>query len=725
MAINVSFGGAVIWRPGSYSTTTIDLGGGFPVGPAGLVVVLGEADAGTPGALEVDIRNNRFTADQLPSIRSKYRSGPIVDAAGFLFAPAADAAIPNGAQTVWFYKTNASTRASKALASSYGTVQAREWGIGGNRVTVTIQNTSEVAPAVQGIVVPAFGAALNAATFTIQENGGAVKTITLSSTPADHADIATLVTELSTLFTAATVTATVAQGTPANTLKITAPADASAHEKGWAKSIELAGAGLALLGLTAGMTNSTVEAASTITLTQPRDSISEEDTVGGNVVISIGHGTSGGTTAATVAIDATKVTLSATPGSPVNFVKANYPTIKELVDDINITTGWSAAVTNTQYNQLSPDVLDHVSAVGALTAGSNKPAMIKMDAAEVQAMFESSILTSLESPAMVGLPAALTKSALSGGAKGGTSPAEIIAGLDKFTKFHANSVVALFSRDATDDISDGLTDSGSTYTIAGIHQAIKTHISLMKTVKKKSERQGYLSLKKSYADCKTQAGLLADGRLQLVIQDVRQVDAAGNIRWFQPWAFAAMMAGARGGAPIGEPLTFKFLNASGIRHTAQPMSTAEADIVIDFDPDLQGDDAIQSGITFMEARQTGGFRIVVDNTTYGRDGNFVWNRGHVIYAADIVAYNFRQQLEDIYVGKKNTVKAAEVAGTASSILNTFLAQGITVSTKDAPNGYHSLQVRIEGNTIYISVTIKIVEGLDFVLSEITIQRATN
>jgi len=212
--------------------------------------------------------------------------------------------------------------------------------------------------------------------------------------------------------------------------------------------------------------------------------------------------------------------------------------------------------------------------------------------------------------------------------------------------------------------------------------------------------------------------------MQLMIQDVRQVDSLGSIRWFQPWALACMIAGARSGASIGLPLTFKFMNCSGIRQTAQSMNTPESDIILDFDPDTQYDDAIQGGITFLEAPTTGGFRIVVDNTTYGIDDNWVWNRGNVIYAADTVAYNFRNTMERRYVGVKNTIRATEVKSTAESVLATFLAQGITVSTGDAQNGYKNLSVRIEGNTIYISVTIKLVEGIDFVLNEITVQRAT-
>jgi hypothetical protein len=78
----------------------------------------------------------------------------------------------------------------------------------------------------------------------------------------------------------------------------------------------------------------------------------------------------------------------------------------------------------------------------------------------------------------------------------------------------------------------------------------------------------------------------------------------------------------------------------------------------------------------------------------------------------------------VYVGRKNTVSVADIAGVASTILNGFLTQGITVSTPDAPQGFKNLVVRLEGNTIFVEVIIKIVEGIDFILSDITIQRAT-
>jgi hypothetical protein len=724
MAISTSFNGATIYKPGSYSKTQIDLGGNVPLGPAGLVAIFGESDAGAPGSAETDISQNFYTADRLSEARAKYRSGPIVDALAFLFSPAADGAIPSGAQTVWVYKTNASLRASKVLANSYGTVRAREWGVGGNRITYKNTLTNSGQASATGSIIATFGAALDAKSFSYRYNGGAVQVVTLSGVPADHSNIANLVIELNALVSFNTNLIASASG---NALVIKSKVDAVLHQKGRGESFELidsTATHLAALGHTVGMKIAPSEPVATVRLDNKRDNVQETDALGGHVVLTIGRDSSGGATSASVTVDATSITLTDSVATTV-LDKAAYNTIKQLAEAIGFVSGWSAAVASTVYNQLPLSALDRVVAAGAFASvAAGQPARIKKDSAEVRAFFNSSIMSELVTPAQLGLPNAASESFLAGGVKGGSLSSDMVAALAKFEKFHCNSIVPLFSRDAADDITDSLTDAGSSYTIDGIHQAVKTHISLMKTTKNRSERQGYLSMKASYASCKEKAGDLADSRLQLMIQDIRQIDAAGTIKWFQPWALACLVGGSRGGSPIGLPLTFKFMNCSGVRQTAQPMTTAEEDIVIDFDPDTQYDDAIQSGVTFLESPRTGGFRIVVDNTTYGIDDNWVYNRANVLYAADIVAFNFRDTMEKRYVGVKNTVRATEVKSTAESVLSTFLAQGITVSTSDAPNGFKDLSVRIDGNTIYITVTIKLVEGIDFVLSDITLQRAT-
>lgn len=728
MAISVTFNGSTIFKPGAYSKLEIDLGGGFPLGPAGIIAVFGESDRGRPGSDEADIARNVYTADQIPEIRDKYGNGNITDAANFLFSPAADAAIPAGAQAVYIYKTNASTQADRQLdrqAARFGDVKAEEYGLGGNRITFKVEHIKEVAPSITGENdVPAFGAALDGSELTVRVNGEATSSHTIATSPAD---IAALVAELDGALTDVDIS------NDGDKLIITVPEDTDAHEKGWGKSLSLSG-DLADFGLAGDQTwaTSTVESAAILTANQRRDLITEEDTVGGTVVLQVGY-TGVSATTATLTIDNEKAEIKedASVVRTLNF--SAYPTIQEIADEINAQPGWRASLVTTLLGQFSPSILDEVTDLSVLSdANDQLTGRIKQDLQEVKDYFEEAALTDLDLDDAIkaGLPdetldggGNVIAKGLNGGNRGATSTAEIVNALAAFEEIRANSIVPLFSRDATEDILDGLTDAGSNYTIAGIHQAVKTHVNFMSNTTQKSERQGYLSQKGKFVDLQTIAEDLADARLQLMIQDIRQNDAAGRIRWFQPWALACLLAGARGGSPVGTPMTFKFLNLSGLRHTDQPLSTPEEDIVLDFNPRTQFNQAIRSGITFLESPPQGGFRVVVDNTTYGRDGNWVQNRGSTRYAADILTFELRRQLEDIYVGSKNTVAATEVRSVVETIMASFLAQGITVRTDDAPQGFKELTVQIDGNIIRVSLVAKLVEGIDFILADLKVQRA--
>jgi hypothetical protein len=734
MAINVSFNGSTIYKPGSYSKRSIDLGGGFPLSPTGLIAIFGEATAGEPGSAVPNIMNSVYTPDQMPLIKQLYRSGPIVDACNFLFAPGADGAIPSGAQAVYIYKTNASTRASLALANSWGTVSADEVGSGGNRLTLTNQ------------LVPATAArTVSSATFNVGTASMPTKTITMAvqggdatftfTCPAGVTTAAGLNTALNdganwapSLPSGVTFAVTGTDG--AATTTISRVTTGTPNREGYGRNFALlSGTALAAMNLSAVLAVAAAENTAILTVRHTRDLITETTTVGGSVILKVGR-LSG--TSPTISVTSTQIILKNNGSAEYTLNKADFSTVQEVADFISASTGgnWLASVGSVLFGQLSPDVLDNVTDLGAKTATlntSNLPAQIKKDASEVEEFFEQSanVFLTAGASATCGLPDALSATYLTGGGVGATSTADITNALTAFQRVRVNAVVPLFSRDASADSADGLTDSGSTYTIAGIHQALKTHCSLMATTKARSERQGYASLKDTFANSKATSQTLADARTQLVIQDVKQVDSNGVIKWFQPWAFACMLAGARGGSPVGLPMTNKYLNCSGIRHTAQAMSTADASIVEDFNPDTQYDDAIRNGITFLERPQSGGFRVVLDNTTYGRDGNWVYNRAHVLYAADIAEYDFRTQMQNIYVGVKNTVSAAEIAQTAESILATYLAQGITVSTPDAKQGFKQLVVQLAGSVVNISVTLKLVEGIDFVLSSVSLQRAVS
>lgn len=718
MAINVSFNGATIFKPGAYSKINIDLSGGFALGPVGLIAIFGESTRGRPGSEETDIAKNVFTANQINEVRNKYGSGPLVDAMNFLFSPASDGAIPGGAQAVYVYKTNSSSRATLALANSYGTVRSLEYGVGGNTITYTASSTDEVAPSVSESAAFDETAITAASSFDVYLDGVLIGTQAVAGAYADNtaflADVAT--------WSIAGVTFTAGGVNGASTLDITVDADATANQNGYGKSMELVentNTPLAEMNHTAGISYSSVESAMTVTLKQTRDLLEEQETVGGNIVLQGLY--SGAEATATVQVTATQVILTA-GASVATFDKSAYATLLQLVNAMNLTADWTIELSSTLYNSLPPAVLDIVTVGAKGVVGTGRPVRIKKDADEVADLFEASSIMDITSQGDTGLMDAQAEVALAGGALGGTTTSAIADALAAFEEIRVNSVIPLMSRDASADITDNLTDATSTYTILGIHQAVKTHCNLMSTTKNRSERQGYLSYKASFADSQDRAALLADQRLQMCIQDTRNIDSTGAIKWFQPWSLSCLVAGARAGSPVGTPLTFKFMNATGIRHTAQPMSTAEEDIVIDFNPNAQYEQAIQSGITFLEAPQSGGIRCVVDNTTYTKDANWVYNRGNVMYAADVLAFDFRNQLENIFIGQKNNIQASEVKSVASSILATFLAQGITVATDEAPNGYKKLDVRINGNVINISAIVVLVEGIDFILNDITITR---
>ena len=731
MAINVSFNGSTIFKPGAYSKTTIDLGGGFPLSPAGIVAIMGESDAGTPGASEVNIADNVYSPDQLAQIRMEYGRGPLVDACNFLFAPGSDGAIPSGAQAVYIYKTNASVRATLTMATDWGTMRSRVWGTAGNSVTFTNTLTAATsATATHSGTYSIASSSIGGQTLTVKVNGSDANTFTATAgTGSDTVGGLQGLLDNTAKWSGGFPTGLVflVGGTDsAATLRITCSGASNPETEGHGRNFEvISGSLLTSFPISVGLKVASTEYYASLAVSDKKNLMDESAAVGGNIAIKIGRI---GGTSPKVTINSTSILLIDSSATEYSLSIADFDTLSQVEAYINSSTGghWVADLASILVGQKSTAILDQVTNVGASGSAIVLPAQIKTDAYEVREFFAlSSMLEQsvLGAKSYVGLPAAKAETYLAGGAKGATLTGDITNALAKFEKFRVNAVVPLFSRDATADHDDGLTNSASDYTIDGIHQAVKTHCSLMATTKKRSERQGYLSSKASYEVCKDKAATMASARIQMVIQDIRQIDAEGVIKWFQPWAGACMLAGARGGSPIGNPMTFKFFNMSGIRQTGQAMTIAEGGIVTDFDPDTQYDNAIQSGITFFEAPQTGGFRCVVDNTTYGKDGNWVYNRANVLYAADILAFDFRNQLESIYVGMKNTVSAAEIKATCESILATYLAQGITVSTGDAKNGFKQLVVQINGNTVNISVVVKLVEGIDFVLADITLQRA--
>lgn len=590
MAININFAGANIRKPGAYSETTVNLAGGFPLAATGIVALIGEADGGAPGSAS---GVTTYTSEDIGSLIDDYKSGPLVDAARLVTAPARDSRVPNGASLIRLYKTNASLQAGAVLLNAAPVtlfnLQSANYGDDENLVSVIVA---------AGVV------SASARIVTVQK--GALKEI-LSENPYD----ALLVIQYTGAGTAASLT--IQGGVLATTITGATPDNLS---------ISLANKTLQQL----------------------------VDLIDANPVY---------TCSTAYRLAASKAALDLDP----------------------ISTGLNILVAATLRGQ-QKELLDIINGQSKLITASR--------AADVE-----------------GTIAVSAKKFLSGAVKGASSNTRFQSGFDALLAERCNIVVPALSQDASALITLGLTDPASSFTVDAVNLQAVTHCITASNTKNRSERNCYVSKKAAFASVQSAAQDLNHERVSMLFQDVEALDASGEQAWFDPWAASVMVAGMQAGMPVGTPATFKRLNVSGVRHQ-------------DFNPKTQAELAIDKGLTPLEPVDSGGFRVVVHNTTYSADANFVFNRVHVLAAADTVAYNLRQQLEEVFVGDKARTGSAEaIKNAVVALMSRFLNDELIVG--DDTNGglgWKDLIVTIVGNVATVEITITPVQGIDFVLNKI-------
>jgi hypothetical protein len=423
--------------------------------------------------------------------------------------------------------------------------------------------------------------------------------------------------------------------------------------------------------------------------------------------------TGGGVTAATITINATTITTTVTGGTTASLTipKSQFTTLGQLVTFLNAQTGYTASTLNNHQND-PLSVLDFVSGADIFTA----PLTINKDHQDVADFFALSGLVDFTQNNFVGIPVALVKTFLTGGALGATTQANFQAALDALSTTRVNFVIPLFSQDAAADISAGNTDPGSTYLIASVNAAIQTHCAQNSTVKGRRERQGYVSFMGTYPNVKTAAANLGSARVSLQFQRVDISDSNGTLYTAQPHMLALINGAMKAAAVVGLPNTFKLVNINGFSVPSN-----------DFDPETQSDDAINAGLTFIEKAPGGGFRFVLDNSTYGQTLNaWIFSRPSVLYAADVLSFSVRLNMET-FVGQRNSdVTPESVKNLLISVMDGARSSGIIVpDTLTNGKGFKDLTVNFNGSVINTSVTVALVEGIEFVLSDIQVQRAVS
>lgn len=702
-------------RPGSYFQTNVR---SIPVGVAssGNIVIFGEADGGL-NSLSLDpngqsLKENFFGPDQLAEVERIYLRGPIVDAFRALSSPSNDADITGSANRIYIAKTNTSLKATVALASNYGSLEDKNYGKDGNKYAYQItQSLDEVAPQHSGVAIAAFGAVLNEAEFAVRVEGGVEVLLALSNVDTDHEDLPSLLVELNTLLPAGLEAVA---GDVADSVIIRFEEDANANGKGHGKTFEIIETNvgdLALLGLSEGLYLSSQEPEVQIDLTRADNNTNESFLVEALVGLRIGY--EGDSATLTIAGNALNTAVVGGSGANLSIDLSDYPTLQDLVDFISSQAGYSASVEAT-LAQISPLELDKVAAIGICSTEEGfEPGRIKLATFRwKQSLNSSLVLDFVSGSAFLGLPEPTAgKIFLSGGAKGGTVAADIVKVIDEMETIDVNFVVPLFSRNATQDISENLTESSSTYTISAVNALVKNHVLKMSTVKIKKQRSALCSMWDTYQNIKSEAGSLSHFRVSLAFQKATQVNSLGQSVSHLPW-FSACVAAGMQTAGFYKSITNKLANVISF---ADPSGFDSGSVT-------QIEDALDAGLLFME-KDVAGNKWVADQTSYKKDTNFLYNAIQAVYGMDLVSIDLAASLQSSFVGKSLAdVDAAGVSAFIASKMDEYKRQKLIAASDDAPLGFRNVKVRINGPVMEVALEIKLATAIYFIPISIEISQ---
>ena len=598
---------------------------------------------------------------------------------------------------------------------------------GSNRVTVTLSaaTTDSVAPG-DTFVIPA-GSVIEGAG---EVNVGAYMVVSATASTITAAKLsdagATAGTE-GVVTQPVTVAPVAISGTPDNDLVVWGPivvsVDATPVIQGVGKTLEIAlttgSAGVYAPG-TESVANwlsragtpralTATEQLVSVNVNRLTDNTSEEHVIGGDIGLRLGYV---GTTAS-VTITGGQLITTVTGGVgtslALNFV--DFKNLGELVGYLSNQPGYTAAVGASGFSALPCASLDRVTADIASTHGA-MTGRIKLDAHRFVEGLNQSVTVSPVDRGAAGLPSVTTNAVyLAGGAKGATTDADISAALTALEGVDGNFVVPLFSRDSSLDVAAGLTDPASNYSIEAIALQVRTHVLKCAGLKVGRNRQGLVGVQADMADTVALAANMGTNRIAMPFQDIRTVGANGSIVQLQPWG-AAVNAAAMTAVGNYRSIVAKYANISAALHS-------------EFDPGdaTQVENALLAGL--LPLAQDGGWKWVSDQTTYGRDDNFVYNSIQVTYVADLLAMDLRRSFNRAFVGKAQSEVTVGLAMTfLRSKMSQYRANKWIAASDDAVEGWKNGKITIKGPVMTVRFEAKVAGAIYFIPIAFNISQIT-
>jgi len=245
-------------------------------------------------------------------------------------------------------------------------------------------------------------------------------------------------------------------------------------------------------------------------------------------------------------------------GTAINCPVTTHPYLKQVTDAINGAPGFYANPYVDGPQAFGLGRLDHAE---ASVKGANLVEFLAdLDALVVWTNANSELVAATRATGATGAPSVTPAPVyLVGGAEGAATNAHWQAGFDAMKALRGVIVVPL---------STG----------AAVHAMMTAHNRYMSGVGG-DERNGYAphAITLTRAQLRAAIRLLNDKNTCAVAQKVRRYNEQGVAEDFDPWVLATMAASMQAGSDIGEPLTWKRLNAIAVSQNADwdPVDNAE------------------------------------------------------------------------------------------------------------------------------------------------------
>lgn len=397
----------------------------------------------------------------------------------------------------------------------------------------------------------------------------------------------------------------------------------------------------------------------------------------------------GAEASATIDVTASQVVLSAPAGSAVATISlAEFATVDQLVDRINVVPGFSAITQDRSGAKVTLNGLDFATAADVKTA----PRFVRADLQAIVDWFNGvaeGFVTATRKANVGTLPANIPFTFLTGGSDGTTTVTDWSDGFEVLQSVDVQWITPVSSDPA-------------------IHAMTDTHVQFCSNQMRK-ERRAIVGTASGTNDDQAiaSAKMLNSDRTSFVHLGHYDYDATGKLVLFEPYQTAAIVAGAFSGVNPGTPLTNKTVRVRGLeRDLRNPTDT---------------DRLINGGVLCLENTDQG-YKIVKSISTWLANDNYNRVEQSTGVALDFVARNVRQALDVLRGQKGNPLVLSRAVSITESTLRELSrpepqGPGVLAGNDESP-AYRNIRASLEGDVVRVQFECSPVIPVNYVLATI-------